>query len=221
MRQLPAVVAIALLASACTTQPEPGSATGGLVAKRTGSEPRCGTLDWCHVASGRLPDWVESLQLPELNQGGRCPTTHGRRYANRQFGGIVLGSGPVRPLIAPNRKSDAGAATRGILRFRRSPERPGLHSVKTLWFAEPRYRGPVLIRGRQLDGSHKVRFGEVPSLVDPFLPAGPTMNGANGFREWPGATWLVAPGCYAWQIDGRGFSYMIVFEAVLPGVERS
>ena len=29
----------------------------------------------------------------------------------------------------------------------------------------------------------------------------------------PAATFLLAPGCYAYQVDGRGFSYLIVFEA--------
>jgi hypothetical protein len=34
-----------------------------------------------------------------------------------------------------------------------------------------------------------------------------------GQREWPGATWIRTPGCYACQIDGLHFSYVIVFEA--------
>jgi len=29
----------------------------------------------------------------------------------------------------------------------------------------------------------------------------------------PAATFLRAPGCYAYQVDGRGFSYLIVFTA--------
>jgi len=100
-----------------------------------------------------------------------------------------------------------------VLHFRRYPEHPGWFYVKTLWFAFPNYQGPVLIRGRQLDGSHDVVFGEAPSVVDPELPAGPTINGGHGFREWPGGTWLRAPGCYAWQVDGLGFSDVIAFEA--------
>ena len=32
----------------------------------------------------------------------------------------------------------------------------------------------------------------------------------------PGTTWISAPGCYAWQVDGVGFSNLIVFEAVAP-----
>jgi len=59
-------------------------------------------------------------------------------------------------------------------------------------------------------------MGELPSLVDPQLPPGdiPNLNGADGWREWPGATWLRFPGCYAWQVDGDNFSTAIVFKAV-------
>jgi hypothetical protein len=29
----------------------------------------------------------------------------------------------------------------------------------------------------------------------------------------PAATYLLSSGCYAYQVDGRGFSYLIVFKA--------
>jgi hypothetical protein len=102
-----------------------------------------------------------------------------------------------------------------VLRFDGGPD--GWHQLKTLWFGNPSYQGPVLIRGRQLDGSNPVVFGEEPALMDPQLPPGPTVNGERGFREWPGATWLRAPGCYAWQVDGMGFTNVIVFEAQFVG----
>ena len=73
----------------------------------------------------------------------------------------------------------------------------------------------MLIRGRQLDGPHKaVMSGDGGFVVDPQLGPGDTLNGLNGWREWPGATWLRTPGCYGWQIDGTNFSHIIVFEAV-------
>jgi hypothetical protein len=31
----------------------------------------------------------------------------------------------------------------------------------------------------------------------------------------PGGTWVVAPGCYGWQIDGLTFSYVVIFRAVV------
>jgi hypothetical protein len=45
------------------------------------------------------------------------------------------------------------------------------------------------------------------------MGSGPTLNGRDGWRQWPGGTWLRTPGCYAWQIDGTDFSDVIVFEA--------
>ena len=156
---------------------------------------------------------VRSLQLPKLASHGQCPPDESHEYDNGQFGGFALGQPPLQPLIAINRRSDAPSTKEGILHFRRSPDEPGWHQIKTLWFAWPSYQGPALIRGRQLDGTNPIQFGESPSLTDPYLAAGPTANGEKGFREWPGATWIRAPGCYAWQIDGVDFSYVIVFEA--------
>jgi hypothetical protein len=106
-------------------------------------------------------------------------------------------------------------AALGVLLFRSSPESPGWLFLKTLWFSFPRYQGPVLIRGAQLDGDHEVVFGETPTLAELEGPAGPTVNGGHGFREWPGGTWLRAPGCYAWQVDELRSSRVIVFEARL------
>jgi hypothetical protein len=55
------------------------------------------------------------------------------------------------------------------------------------------------------------------------VPAGPTINSFptpgpgtyRGYRTVPGSTWVKSPGCYAWQVDGRGFSEVIVAD-LLP-----
>jgi hypothetical protein len=182
-----------------------------------GATDVCGPgVEWCHAPAGRIPSRLRRpLRLPHLRPGDPCPASRGRRYANRLFGGITFGRGPVRPLVAPNNRRDAGPARSGILRFRRAPENRRWFRIKTLWFARPSYRGPAFIRGRQLDGDRRVVFGERPELVDPYLAPGPTVNGGDGFREWPGATWLRAEGCYALRIDGRNFSSTIVFAAEL------
>jgi hypothetical protein len=154
------------------------------------------------------------LHLPRLRAGAPCPTSLGRRIDNDQFGGTSLGRGPVRPLIA----ASGGDLAHGVLPFRLLPSKPssgrGWSAVKTLWFSEPRYRGPVFVRGRQLGGSAKLVFGEAPTLVDPQWPPQPTRNGTKGWRQWPGGTYIRSFGCYAWQIDGTTFSTVIVFKAV-------
>jgi hypothetical protein len=166
---------------------------------------------WCKPVPGRIPAALRRpLHLPALGPGARCPASSGRRFVNGQFGGIALGSGPVRPLIS----APGGDPKHGVLALSR--QSPGSHwwAIKTLWFSRPGYRGPVFIRGRRIGGPGKVVFGEEPSLIDPQLPPGPTINGTHGWREWPGGTFVRSFGCYAWQIDGTTFSTVVVFKAV-------
>ena len=47
------------------------------------------------------------------------------------------------------------------------------------------------------------------------VPAGPTVNGVDGYREATGATYVMEPGCYGWQVDGLTFTEVIVVNAVL------
>jgi hypothetical protein len=85
---------------------------------------------------------------------------------------------------------------------------------KVLWAAAPRYAGPVLIRGRELDGPQAVGFGgdRVPFDEMQLLAAGATSAGEPaGWREWPSYTRLRGGGCYAYQVDGANFSTVIVF----------
>jgi hypothetical protein len=41
------------------------------------------------------------------------------------------------------------------------------------------------------------------------------VNCLDGYREEPGGTYVRAPGCYAWQVDGLTFSEVIVVRAVV------
>lgn len=184
-----------------------------LPAPRTYTET-CGLVgSWCQrePSTGGVPDALRRpLALPRVNVGGACPTTGGQRFDNGQFAGIALGEGPVQPLVA----GGGPEVERGRVVFRPYPGRRGWYSTKSLWFARPEYQGPVLIHGRRLDGPEMIVFGEAPSLVEPQLGPGATLNGRDGWRQWPGGTWLRRPGCYAWQIDGSNFSHVIVIEAV-------
>ena len=79
-------------------------------------------------------------------------------------------------------------------------------SQKVLWFVHPRSAGPVLIRGRRLDGPGLVRFdrGKLPA-AELRIPA--------GTEERPSFTRLRSAGCYGYQIDGASFSRIVVFRA--------
>jgi hypothetical protein len=78
-----------------------------------------------------------------------------------------------------------------------------------MWVLAGRYAGPALVRGRQLNGENELRFdrGALPSKER-------KLRGRGGH---PSSTRLRAEGCYAYQIDGLGFSYQVVFEALLSG----
>jgi hypothetical protein len=201
------------------------SVSEGAVDRRWSTAPRASqsyadtcrlVSSWCQVTPtpGGIPDTLRRpLHLPTVSPAEPCPATSGQPFSNDQFGGIAIGEGPVQPVVGG---TPVASAERGVIAFHRGyrPYRKRWHSLKTLWFSQPSYQGPVFIRGRQLDGPHQTVFGEAPRLLDPQLGPGPTSNGTGGWREWPGATWLRHPGCYAWQIDGTDFSNVTVFKAV-------
>lgn len=147
------------------------------------------------------------LQLPVLAPGRPCPTSQARQVTPAF--GLAVGDGPVYPVL------DAQQAD-GAYRYGDTEQDGGWYYIKTLWIAAPNYSGPVLIRGRQLDGPDEVRFewGADPAaeLRLPADEAGGSVA-VPGWRSWNGFTRLRAPGCYAVQVDGIDFSVVIVFQA--------
>ena len=99
--------------------------------------------------------------------------------------------------------------------------------VRTLWISHPRYDGPVLVRGGRLDRAGTLGFGDdLPPRRSLRLPEGGWWGTDIGSREGGAARqagWRVTavptlirpPGCYAFQVDGLGFSYVLAF-----GVQR-
>jgi hypothetical protein len=86
---------------------------------------------------------------------------------------------------------------------------------KAMWAIDPAYAGPVLVRGRQLDGDDVLRFekGE-PGFSDATRAHPSTELQESGGYVHPAVTRVRTLGCYAYQVDGVGFSYSIVFRAV-------
>lgn len=153
------------------------------------------------------------LQLPALGSGGRCPVSSGYAVDNPLFVGDALGRGPVRVLLA-----DAGDIRHGRVRLG-TRAAPGWFALQTLWFALPGYGGPFVVRGARLGrpGQIEVQPGDAgrsPGSGPLLVPAGPTQNAEDGYRTVPGSTWIRSPGCYTWQVDGRGFSEHIVIDAL-------
>jgi hypothetical protein len=99
------------------------------------------------------------------------------------------------------------------------------HLVRTIWISSASYDGPVLVRGGRLDQAGVLGFGDgLPPRTSLRLPAGGWPLTRLGSREGGSARqagWRVtaiptlvrAPGCYAFQVDGLGFSYVLAFGA--------
>ena len=94
----------------------------------------------------------------------------------------------------------------------------GWSGNKVLWWVAGSYRGPALIRGRQVDGTERVRFDRGrPPPAEILIPPGKGDAARKGARDRPSYTRVRKPGCYAYQVDGTNFSRVIVFEArVIP-----
>jgi len=88
--------------------------------------------------------------------------------------------------------------------------------VQVTWIVRSRYRGPLLIRGRQLDGTRVLHFehGQIPG-TERWIPRARSRKSSE--RRYSSRTRLRAPGCYAYQVDGLGFSRVFVFEAKTSG----
>jgi hypothetical protein len=147
------------------------------------------------------------LQIPALTSGAPCPVSPAATVT-AAFG-PALGPGPVYPIYGAD---DLFAGEQTLF------PAPWL-GRKVLWIAAPTYTGPVLVRGRQLDGPNEVRFGSGPAPVAELqLETAAASGSAPPWRDWPGYTRVRAPGCYAYQVDGSSFSTVIVFQArVAPG----
>jgi hypothetical protein len=152
------------------------------------------------------------LHFPSLGSRGRCPVSSGTTFDNAYFDGVALGSGPVRVLLA-----DGGNVLSGRVELG-TRSAPGWFALQTLWFAMPRYAGPFVVRAARLGKRSPIEVrpsgNGLTSGTGPLsVGAGSTLNTQDGYRTVPGSTWITSPGCYAWQVDGRGFREVIVFDA--------
>jgi hypothetical protein len=160
------------------------------------------------------------LHLPARSSDRTCPATPGTQVDTSLFGGVALGSGPVRILLA-----DRGELLQGQVNLSKTEDALGTghssawYGIQTLWFSRPGYDGPFVVRGGAVTGSGSMEVqpgdsGLAPGTGPLVVPAGPTANTSQeGYRTVPGSTWVTAPGCYAWQVDGNGFTEVIVFDA--------
>jgi hypothetical protein len=158
-----------------------------------------------------------SLHVPHLSAGGKCPVSEpDARVPWKRiniFGGSGIGRGPVYPGL--------GSSNSRLSATRDDQYGGPWFGTKVFWYALPTYSGPVLIRGRRLDGPQLVRFngGKLPSS-ELRIESGETVSWQGqptGSRGVPSGVRLIAPGCYGFQLDGTNFSRIVIFKADLAG----
>jgi hypothetical protein len=154
------------------------------------------------------------LRVPALAPGDRCPVSapHDPVPAPPSDepgwvgGAAVLGGAPVAPLAIYFHPETT-------LVVKPPGSAPGWYAAKVGWGARVGFGGYVLIRAGRIDGPGRARV----LLQDVTVHADATLiDVVADWQFWPGATEVTAPGCYAYQVDGAGFSEVIVFQAT-PG----
>jgi len=153
--------------------------------------------------------------VPKLAAGASCPVSRPDPRIPwsriRIFGVSGLGRGPVYPGLGGHS---------GLLWATVDHQYGGSwYGEKVFWYALPSYRGPVLIRGRRLDGNGMLRFGPgklpAPEL---HIARNETVSWEGqppGSRGVPSGVRVAVKGCYGFQIDGIGFSRVVVVTADL------
>lgn len=149
------------------------------------------------------------LEIPPLLLSNHDCLRGQSRVINPAFG-EAIGTGPVFAVgLSPD-------ATLNFVGSAPSNQFSGSAwgGAKVLWVVAPDYLGPVLIRGRQIDGPNEVRFdaGDDPSPELHIEEVPPSSN--SDWRSRASFTRLLAPGCYVYQVDGQNFSEWISFKAI-------
>jgi hypothetical protein len=217
------VGAFAAVQAARSPHPPRPAATGPTTVPTTAAPPATAP----HSPNPVWATLARPLHLPTIAPGASCPVT-------RQIGlppnGLFpraqwkdwVGPGPVYVggYLGPLRGSV-------VVQYETYGSVRGWHPAVILWVSTAAYRGPILVRGREIDGSNGIRFGGLQGTEggSPALTQGhlvPTKNNAeylepglrpSGWHQWPAYVFFRAPGCYAIQMDGVTFSEVVVFRA--------
>ena len=186
----------------------PALIAGGLVLADRSRAPDPGLRPPAAVTRSDL--LARPLQLPARGSG-ECPVTKPPQgFEGAGEGPVYLNTHRGRPYFDDPRANGM-------------PWYPkGWQLAKTPLYGDPEYAGPILLRGGRIDGDGDIRF-DIPSFVGDHLPKhlfypaeerrGEEANLGRWFTVFNTA--VDSAGCYAYQIDGAGFTEHIVFEARL------
>ena len=149
------------------------------------------------------------LQIPTLGAGEPCPVVPGSQV-NPTLG-AALGTGPLYLI---------GLGSQGQLDLSQANQQSGDYSMPVLLTTPPAYTTDMLVRGQPMDGPNAILFSFSPDAqVLGELQLSPdtagTAAGADGdWLIWSAYLVVSGPGCYGLQIDGAGFSEVLVFQVV-------
>jgi len=150
------------------------------------------------------------MRFPTVPAGGACPVSPVTAHSpvvqrGDEFG---LGVAPIYPML------DFSAGVAVPLRLLMvAVNSDGLYEIKIVWASSDDYEGPAVVRVGRLDGHGRGR-------VRLYYDVAAARGDAVVFRvpawpnEWPSGTQVSGPGCYAYQVDGVGFSELIFFRVV-------
>lgn len=157
------------------------------------------------------------VRLLPLSGSTSCPLTRNQEIL--PYFGFTPGKGPVS-VRETSEPFSTGVPTTGD-----TLQNEGWKGQKEIWFIRPPYLGPILVRGRLLNGPQTLRFsGGYAQLYyngDPWeAPTSPELLllGSTQY-DYPPIGWGVysfarVPGCYVYQVDGLDFSGYFIFQVI-------
>jgi hypothetical protein len=145
------------------------------------------------------------LRVATVAPGADCPVTRPRALTTTEgsYSANPYGAGPLYPM-----SGYLGPDT--TLRLRTSQGADGLYENKVVWVSRGGEPGSAVVRVARLDGAGR---GRVRLYYDPAAARGDAVLFGLTAQpaSWPAGTFVSGPGCYAYQVDGRGFTDVIVF----------
>lgn len=152
-----------------------------------------------------VPPQFASLERPLASFSpaapAECPAA-----SKRQLPGFApgAGNGPVYAVGLGSGPSAVGSLTG-------APGPPW--QIKVLLVAQPAYVGPILVRALSVNSMEPVQLavGSDPPEPALYLDDQPI---SGTWPNWPSYVFVMGPGCYAYQVDGKSFSEVIVFRVV-------
>lgn len=167
---------------------------------------------------GTMATLQRPFHTPTIPPGVACPTSPQSGDLSRLgYNGLAWGSGPAFPGFFEPLSGKPGFLYTDPISRESINYGSRWSGQKVLWIVDRQiYQGPILIRGRQVDGLNRLRFG------DGRVPAD-TMTIPAAAKDRPSRTRIHvgAAGCYAYQVDGTSFSSVIVFETRVAGSPRA